>query len=65
MAAVWGASWGRAWGNAWGVIQVTVPAEEEQRIYSGACFPFGSTDELVRIHRRRRRRDNDLVFLGL
>lgn len=34
-------------------------------IFPGACFPFGSSDELIRVRRRKKRRESDLVFLGL
>jgi hypothetical protein len=37
--------------------------EEPPRIHPGACFPFGSAD-LIRIRRKKRRRETDLLFLG-
>jgi hypothetical protein len=41
------------------------PDEEDQRPYPGAAAPIGSTDGLIRIRRKRRRREVDLLLLGV
>jgi hypothetical protein len=48
---------------AWKIQAAPVVDEESPRIQSGACFPFGSAD-LIRIRRKKRRRETDLLFLG-
>ena len=45
-----------------------IPDDEEtprQAAYPGACFPFGSTSELIRLRRKKKRRDADLLLLGI
>lgn len=41
------------------------PDEEDQRPHPGAAAPFGSSDGLIRIRRKRRRREAELLLLGV
>lgn len=61
--SAWGVSWLTSWGNSWG--SGGTPPVEEERPYPGAAAPFGSADGLIRIRRKRRRREAELLLLGV
>jgi hypothetical protein len=64
MASAWGKSFGAAWGNAWGQIAADPPANVPS---GGRARPLPHTWNVFYPlpHRRpRKRRQDDLLFLG-
>ena len=51
--------------RSWFGLGVTPPLpEDERQLYPGAFAAIGSTDGVLRLRRKKKARERDLLFLG-